>query len=257
MSSTRWRGGKFNRTSIVSLLTVEKRSGLPIRVTQGGYNSGGVAASAGTHDGGGVIDISVSGLSGDQRRRLLVWLRRCGWAAWLRTPAQGFPYHIHAVRIGDRTASWGAKAQVVAYRNGRNGLKSNRADDGPRIRYVTWERSKYNPKNRNTLTIAGKVHDDIPYVSVWRINDARRNKTFSRHVYILEVWLSRIGYENHGDNNGRWSDGLQADLDRFRWDHRGALGIQRREDAGGTIGIASLTLLRNKAKSERRIREGK
>lgn len=44
-------------------------------LTQGSYNPGGVSASAGTHDGGGVVDISVSGLSSTQR-----WQQREGAA---------------------------------------------------------------------------------------------------------------------------------------------------------------------------------
>ena len=79
-------------------------------ITQGSYNKG-VGASAGTHDRGGVVDISVSGWSSATRSDAVQALRKAGFFAWLRTPAQGFAYHIHAVAIGDRELSPAARDQ--------------------------------------------------------------------------------------------------------------------------------------------------
>src|SRR5690606_21435164 len=84
-------------------------------LSQGSF-SAGVAASAGTHGGGGVVDIA----SGSNA--LVGALRAVGFAAWLRTPAEGFSTHIHAVALGDPTVSAGAAAQIQAYLAGRNGL---------------------------------------------------------------------------------------------------------------------------------------
>src|SRR5690606_8273288 len=81
------------------------------RLTEGSYNRGGVSASAGTHDGGGVIDINVSTMTVNGMHICVQALRKAGFAAWLRTPAQGFDYHIHAVAIGDREMSSAAKSQ--------------------------------------------------------------------------------------------------------------------------------------------------
>lgn len=97
------------------------------RLTQGSYNRG-VSASAGTHDGGGVVDINTSGLDVNSTLRAL---RKAGFAAWYRTPAEGFSPHIHACAIGDREMAPGARNQVVAYFQGRNGLANNRADTAP------------------------------------------------------------------------------------------------------------------------------
>lgn len=108
-----------------------------------------------------------------------------------------------------------------------------------------------------TIMINGKEYPDISSVSVFYINESRKNKTFSRHTYFLEGWLTELGYNSDGKNNGEWSDELQADLDAFRWDNRKALGIKTRADAGGSVGIYSLTLLRDKAGSPRKVREGK
>jgi LysM repeat protein len=94
-------------------------------LSQGSYNAGGVAASAGTHDGGGVVDIPSSSTT------LLKKLREVGFAAWIRTPAEGFSYHIHACAIGDREMSSVARNQVKSYFNGRNGLANNGPDSAP------------------------------------------------------------------------------------------------------------------------------
>jgi hypothetical protein len=96
-------------------------------LTQGSYNTS-VAASAGTHDGGGAVDISVQGLAVNAVLRAL---RQAGFAAWYRSPGEGFSPHIHAVAIGDRQMAPVARQQVDAYFRGRNGLASNRADTAP------------------------------------------------------------------------------------------------------------------------------
>lgn len=131
-----YSGKTVNQRTADLLRLAEKYSGQSIRLTQGSYNRGGVAASAGTHDGGGAVDIASSS------RSLVLALRKAGFAAWLRTPAQGFSYHIHAVAIGDREASSGAAGQVQSYFNGRNGLANNGADDAER-RWPNWA-DKYN-----------------------------------------------------------------------------------------------------------------
>lgn len=97
-------------------------------VTQGSYQST-VAASAGTHDKGGAVDLRWCG-----HFVCLHALRRAGMAAWHRTPAQGpWPDHVHAVVIGHPLLADSAHRQVIAYLNGRNGLKNDGADDGPRL----------------------------------------------------------------------------------------------------------------------------
>lgn len=96
-------------------------------LTQGSYNRG-VSASAGTHDGGGVVDLNTDGLNVNATLRAL---RKAGFAAWYRTPNEGFAYHIHACAIGDREMAVGALNQVGAYFRGRNGLANNGPDSAP------------------------------------------------------------------------------------------------------------------------------
>ena len=100
-SQVTYHSKTLNTRTKAMLVAAEGIYGSQVTLTQGSYNPGGVDASAGTHDGGGAMDISVSGISSANRTKLLTALRKVGFAAWLRTPAQGFDYHIHAMAISD------------------------------------------------------------------------------------------------------------------------------------------------------------
>lgn len=102
-------------------------------ITQGSYNPGGVAASFGTHDAGGAVDIAVKDLRTgavlrDDLPSAIRALRIAGFAAWVREPDelyQGSPIHIHAIAIGDAELSPAAKDQLTGtfgYFLGYNGL---------------------------------------------------------------------------------------------------------------------------------------
>ena len=101
------------------------RAGISLsQVTQGEYSNG--ALSAGTHSGGGVVDIAAG--PGDYG--MVAALRAAGFAAWLRTPAEGFAYHIHAVLMSAPDLSPEARAQVASYLAGGNGLANGGPDTG-------------------------------------------------------------------------------------------------------------------------------
>lgn len=126
---TTYGGKRVDWLTRAALEAAAKNLGYDLTVTQGSYNAGGVAASAGTHDGGGVVDLNGT----FQADRKVRELRRVGFAAWHRTPSQGnWGHHIHAVLIGNERMSAGARAQVIDYINGYNGLVGDRPDDGPR-----------------------------------------------------------------------------------------------------------------------------
>jgi hypothetical protein len=127
-------GVTLNRRSVCMLKEAQRLGEFTLRLTQGSYNVGGVAASAGTHDGGGAFDASVRGLSGSQITHRIRSLRKAGWAAWHRLPLAGvWPAHIHAVAVGDKELAPLARSQVDAYKDGRNGLAGNGPDNGPRV----------------------------------------------------------------------------------------------------------------------------
>ncbi|MFC5185878.1 peptidoglycan-binding domain-containing protein [Actinomadura harenae] len=107
---------------------------------QGSYNPGGDPTSAGTHDGGGVVDVNVKGMSAATRTSVAKALRRVGFAAWVRNPSQGdWPWHIHAAAINDTDLSSQAQHQIGDYYLGQNGLANRGKDDGPQVPIRTWE----------------------------------------------------------------------------------------------------------------------
>lgn len=107
-------------------------------VVQGSYNSG-VGASAGTHDGGGALDLSVYGWDDKFIEYVVREGRRTGFAAWWRKYLpRVWNAHIHAIALNDPEASSGAKAQMVDYRNRKDGLAGHGADPGPITRIWEW-----------------------------------------------------------------------------------------------------------------------
>lgn len=126
MTRVYFRGKRLNTRTRDMILAAEKILGYQFTIIQGSYNSG-VAASAGTHDGGGAVDVWGKGSAHVPTE--VAALRKVGFAAWGRTPSQGnWGYHIHAIAVRDPEMSRGAANQVVAYFNGRNGLASNGKD---------------------------------------------------------------------------------------------------------------------------------
>lgn len=125
---TTYDGNTVDWLTRAALEATAKRLGYALTVTQGSYNAGGVSASAGTHDGGGVVDLAAWDHVDKVRE-----LRRTGFAAWYRPAIPGlWPAHIHAVLMGNRKLAPSARRQVDAYLAGRNGLANNGPDNGPR-----------------------------------------------------------------------------------------------------------------------------
>ncbi|TLP66385.1 peptidoglycan-binding domain-containing protein [Microbispora triticiradicis] len=124
-----------------SMLAEAKRLlGRDLVLLQGSYNRGGDPTSAGTHDGGGVVDISVEGMGSATRTAVVRALRRVGFAAWVRNPGQAdWPWHIHAAAINDTDLSSQAQHQIGDYYLGLNGLAGRGPDDGPKVPIRTWE----------------------------------------------------------------------------------------------------------------------
>lgn len=130
MKRTTVDGKVVNLRTAAMLKRAQARLGEDLRIIQGSYNSGGVSASAGTHDGGGAIDVAPT----SRPERVVEALRAVGFAAWHRKPSQGpWTEHIHAIAVGDPELSSGAAQQVTDYLNGRNGLAGHGPDDGPRF----------------------------------------------------------------------------------------------------------------------------
>lgn len=169
MAETRlnFRGVTINVRTRDMILAAEKLLGFQLHLTQGSYNRGGVSASAGTHDGGGAVDVRARDLTASQKSTVVAMLRKVGFASWHRLPSQGnWPEHIHSIAIGDPELSRGAKNQVADYKAGRNGLASNGKDNATRAYVnVTWE------------TYRAKAA--MPVLHTWSINYATKGKGIS------------------------------------------------------------------------------
>jgi hypothetical protein len=111
-----------------------------IGITQGSYNAGGVQASAGTHDGGGAVDVNLGERCGKKISTVVRSMRIVGFAAWYRPTIRGlWNAHIHGIAISDPDLSSGAADQVWDYYTHHDGLAGSGADNGPRVGFHTWE----------------------------------------------------------------------------------------------------------------------
>ncbi|MDI1464005.1 peptidoglycan-binding domain-containing protein [Catellatospora sp. KI3] len=136
-----FRGVPVNARTKAMVLEAERLLGFQLAFDQGSYSPGNDPTSAGTHDGGGALDVSVAGMTAAQRTTVARRLRQVGFAAWVRTPAQGdWPYHIHAIALADTDLSTPARNQAGDYYLGLNGLANRAPDDGPAVTpKLTWE----------------------------------------------------------------------------------------------------------------------
>lgn len=149
-------GKRTNRRTAVMLREAERIAGANMPVTQGSYNTG-VGASAGTHNGGGALDLAVGGLTRRQINRRVRALRTVGFAAWYRSPLPGvWGAHIHAIAIGTKDLASIARSQVGDYKRGRNGLAGHKVDrhrkmmqgHGGTVPYQTWEQYRRKQRRR-------------------------------------------------------------------------------------------------------------
>lgn len=138
-----------------------------IDVFQGGYNKGGVAASAGTHDMGGVIDVA-QGITLAQRR---VWAM-FGVMMFPRTRQYGWNTgdHGHGVWHGCPHQTVSADRQVTSGINGRDGLVGNRLRNFEAPTRV-WQ-DAYREYARETITITQEEDEPVatPHTRATTIN---------------------------------------------------------------------------------------
>lgn len=134
-------GERVNARTKAMLVEAEKLLGRDLALDQGSYNPGGDPTSAGTHDGGGVVDLTVAGMDEAERTKVVKTLRQVGFAAWDRDPSQGdWPQHIHAAALNDPDLAGAAAHQTGDYHLGKNGLANGAADDGPEVKPIrSWE----------------------------------------------------------------------------------------------------------------------
>ena len=154
------------------LADVSREVGCPVEVAQGGFKAGiGAGASAGTHDGGDVVDVRVANVPDHLRIPLVVALRKRNGCAWLRAPQYGWTStgpHIHCVfRDSFYPLSGGARQQVDSYDRGRNGLANDGPDPFPRPVQHHWTAPIIGPKP--TPIPVGGGHADWPGFALTRV----------------------------------------------------------------------------------------
>jgi len=202
-------GRKFDPQTYDMLIETQRLFGKKLRIVQGSYNRG--RYSAGTHSGPGAVDISVSHLSKSDREKLTSIMRRVGFAAWLRTPADGFSPHIHAITNGLKGLPGIAYRQTVSYKNGRNGLRSNLKDRQAylKVPYRTWAQyKKIKAANASSIKALPKST-----VRVKQVTRGQRNASVKRFQGHLRKYL--------------WANGINPN----RYNKAGATGYYGYETA--------------------------
>ena len=156
------------------LAEVDKLVGpdIPIRPTQGSYSNGSL--SAGTHAGGGAVDLSVRNPRALTITEILVIvkaMRKVGFAAWYRAKPEwsGDP-HIHGIAVGCPDLDPAAAAQVLDLKHGLNGLASHGRDRHAdmKLPVITWEQY-----------LKGKEEEVTPHdiaKAVWNYDGVPHNK---------------------------------------------------------------------------------
>lgn len=123
-----YNGKLMDKKGRAFIQAAEEKLGYNLTIVQGNYNPGGVAQSAGTHDGGGVFDLAAW----DWENKLRVIKDLGGWG-WYRATVPGlWNEHIHFGITNHGTLSKGAQNQQKAYYAKRNGLVSNLMDNSYR-----------------------------------------------------------------------------------------------------------------------------
>ena len=179
----RVQGKQFNTRTAKMLEAADRIFAGTWRIAQGSYSTS-VAASGGTHSGGGAVDLSPS--NGDWSGAVRA-LRSIGFAAWHRTPSQGpWGHHIHGIAIGDASASSSAKGQVRDFLRGGDGLAGRR--DGGLIGTVVRDSGGIVRHGEAALNLSGRNE---------RVLSPRQSDSFDRLVTVLE----RGGTTNVGAPN--------------------------------------------------------
>ena len=159
MSRVQWRGVTLDqRTSKMMDEVVKLCKDIKIDPTQGSYSKS-VGASAGTHDGGGAIDLSLSGLSAFEILKIVSSMRTVGFAAWHRRAGEGpWSDHVHGIAVNCPDSTAVAKRQVTALRKGKNGLANGKKDPHAflRIPVTSWEAYKLRSARKPLPPYPGK-----------------------------------------------------------------------------------------------------
>lgn len=118
-----YHGHTLNKRTRAMIQQMEHYLGYDLTILQGSYHRG-VGASAGTHDGGGAVDLAPADAANKVRAGRMV-----GFAMWERQAIPGvWPHHIHGIAVKDAQMSDMARRQVQDYYAHLNGLRGHAHD---------------------------------------------------------------------------------------------------------------------------------
>lgn len=133
-----YNGARMDQQTKVRVQTLEAgplKDLAPLTIFQGCYNAGGVAASAGTHDKGGVLDFAPF----EYGRKVKAWRTLFG-PAWHRVAITGlWGEHIHVVSAHGGNLAPSAQRQVGYYYRGLDGLADMARDPNQYHPEVTFD----------------------------------------------------------------------------------------------------------------------
>lgn len=130
--SITWRGVELDQSTVDKLKLAEAWLEFQLEFPQGSYSTA-VAASGGTHSGGGAVDVHCNDYPRAKAVNVVHWLRAVGFAAWHRPPnwdGAGGSEHVHAIEIGNPNLADAAADQVTQWNLEENGLAGHDADTG-------------------------------------------------------------------------------------------------------------------------------
>ncbi len=118
---------------------IPKTASIHDYVTQGGYRAGATAASKGSHDKGGVHDVSYSLVDSDADQ--LIWDQAgavgCRRRSWEFTSTKT-PDHGHVIAVGCPHLAPLAASQLAEIRKGGDGMAGSRKWTGPTPSFTPW-----------------------------------------------------------------------------------------------------------------------
>lgn len=168
-----YHGVTLNRRTMAMLQQAEDYLGYQLTILQGSYHHG-VGASAGTHDGGGAVDLAPA--HADDKVKAL---RLVGFAAWHRLPIPGvWSEHVHCIAIKDKQMSFAASKQIQDYYAHLDGLAGHNYDSSWRPKVIVPFQYPLLPVDYSN--VMAEYHKDSGYTSlvgVKRIQRALNTKT--------------------------------------------------------------------------------
>lgn len=202
-----FRGHTLNRRTVSMIEQAEDvLLGYKLDILQGSFNTS-VGASAGTHAGGGAVDLAWPKNSRAKALEVQWALRQVGFAIWVRDDLPGvWSHHVHGIAIGDKTMSDDARKQVQDYYAGLDGLAGHWV--GGRYVHTADKSKKPNPIPVFSYPLA-KCHLDVA------IAQAKAKKpTAHPAVRLIQLGLNaKTG--THLKSDGIYGPTTKAAMKRF------------------------------------------